>query len=581
MSRNRLAAAAALVLLVVLAYAPALRAGFILDDDLYVSDNPHLATLAGLGRLWVPATVRLNYYPLVFTSFWLEYRAWGLNAAGYHVTNVLLHAANAVLLWLALRRLGVPGAWLAAALFGLHPVHVESVAWVSERKNVLSGLFYGLALLAYLRFAPPEPDRAAPAGRRRWYALALVFFLCALFSKTVTCSLPAVLLLVLWWKRGRVGARDVLALAPLFVLGVLLSAQTAWQEETKGARVDEWSLSLIQRGLLAGRALWFYAGKLAWPRPLVFFYPGWRLDPSEGWQYLYPAAAAGTLLALWRQRGRLGRGPVVAALFFAGSLVPALGLFNVRFMALALVADHFQYLASIGLLVPAAAGVAALGRLPAPGRAAALAVAVLLLATLGWRTWRQCQTYRTPEVFYTNVLRQNPAAWLAYYNRGLDRLGQGRLDEAAADSAAAARLRPSFGWAEYHWGLALYCQCRWAEARPHFQAALTADARLAYPHYCLAMLGTRDHLHAGLALLAPAPLNVAPVGLLQVTATETRRQFDETLRKAPDFPDTYFELGKFLLCLGERSQAVAYLEQALRLRPDDVGYRAALEAGRR
>jgi tetratricopeptide (TPR) repeat protein len=170
---------------------------------------------------------------------------------------------------------------------------------------------------------------------------------------------------------------------------------------------------------------------------------------------------------------------------------------------------------------------------------------------------------------------------LAYYNRGLDRLGQGRLDEAAADSAAAARLRPSFGWAEYHWGLALYCQCRWEEARTHFHAAADTDASLAYPHYCLAMLGTRDHFHAGLALLAPAPLNVAPVGLLQETATDTRRQFDETLRTAPDFPDTYFELGKFLLCLGERSQAVAYLEQSLRLRPDNVGYRATLEAARR
>jgi hypothetical protein len=238
----------------------------------------------------------------------------------------------------------VPGAWLAAAVFALHPVHVQSVAWITQRKNVLSGVFYLAAMAAYLRFAFPATEQAGRGRRGIWYAAAIVLFLAALLSKTVTCTLPAVLVLVLWWRRGTLRRADVLALLPLFVLGMVLGLLTSWVETRyAGAVGPDWSLTLVERCLVAGRALWFYAGKLVWPSPLAFIYPRWEIDAGQWWQYVYPLAAVGVLAALWLLRGRLGRGPLVAVLCFAGPLFHALGVFNVYYIRYSNVADHWQY----------------------------------------------------------------------------------------------------------------------------------------------------------------------------------------------------------------------------------------------
>ncbi len=196
-----------------------MHADFIWDDDFYVTRNAALHSWRGLEAIWFKPQISSQYYPLVFTSFWMEYHLWGLKPLGYHLVNILLHAADAILLWVVLRRLQVKGAWWAAAIFALHPVMVESVAWITERKNVLSTLFYLLAVLAYLRFRPLTNEETAPALKWRFYPWVLVLFLCALLSKTVTCTLPAALTLLVWWKAGRIEKRDVVALAPLFVLG--------------------------------------------------------------------------------------------------------------------------------------------------------------------------------------------------------------------------------------------------------------------------------------------------------------------------------------------------------------------------
>ncbi len=340
-----------LVLITLLAYQPVWRAGFIWDDDFYVTNNTPLHTVDGLWGIWFKPGTTIQYYPLVFTSFWAEYHFWGLQPLGYHLVNVLLHALNAILLWRVLQQLKIPGSWWAAAIFALHPVSVESVAWITERKNVLSGFFYLLAVLAYLRFRPLTDRESARAGDWRYYPLVLALFLCALLSKTVTCSLPAVLLLLVWWKNGRVERRDVLATAPLFVLGVASGFMTTWMEKhSVGANGAEWALSFVQRCLVAGRALWFYTGKLFWPRNLTFIYPHWEINAGVWWQYAFPVAALAVLIALWRVRSRIGRGPLVAVLFFAGTLVPALGFFDVFPFRYSYVADHFQYLACIGLI---------------------------------------------------------------------------------------------------------------------------------------------------------------------------------------------------------------------------------------
>ena len=251
---------ALLFLLVCLAYLPALRDGFIWDDDSYVTGNPTLRNLHGLYRIWFELGAVPQYYPLVHTTFWLEYHLWGLHPPGYHLINILLHAAAAVLLWQVLRGLQLPGAWLAAALFALHPIEVESVSWITERKNVLSAVFYFAAVLAYLRFAAWAVPEGANRRRWRWYFLALLLFLAALLSKTVTCSLPAALLLVCWWKQGRVRWADVYPLLPFFVVGMGLGLLTAGMEKYHvGAQGADWSLSFADRCLIAGRALWFCA----------------------------------------------------------------------------------------------------------------------------------------------------------------------------------------------------------------------------------------------------------------------------------------------------------------------------------
>jgi tetratricopeptide (TPR) repeat protein len=432
--------ACGLVALVVAAYVPVWQAGYVWDDDAHITDNTTLRDLSGLRRIWLQPHATPQYYPLVHTTFWCEYHLWGLHPLGYHLSNVLLHAVNALLLWCVLRRLGLPAAWWLAGLFALHPVHVESVAWVTERKNVLSALCYLGSLLAWLRCWQEDESQPRRAG---WpfYGMSLLLFLCALLSKTVTCSLPAVFLLLRWWKQGRVSRGYALATLPFFVLGLPLALHTMALEKTHvGAHGAEWSWSVVERGLIAGRVLWFYAGKLLFPWRLAFMYPRWQVSASSWWQYLFPAAVLALLLALYVGRRRLGRGPLVAVLFFIGTLVPALGFFNVYPMRYSFVADHFQYLASIGVLVLAGAGCQyLLARWSVPQRGV---VGGAVLTILGILTWQQARVYHDALTLWNDTLAKNPNCWMAYMNRAKAHLELGQADEALADCAHAVEVKP-------------------------------------------------------------------------------------------------------------------------------------------
>jgi len=448
-------AALLLVLLTVAAYAPALSAGFVWDDFDYVVHNPHLRSPEGLSRIWTEPGATRQYYPLVFTSFWLERRLWGEQPMGYHLVNILLHAANALLVWAILTRLGVPGAVLAAALFALHPVHAESVAWISERKNTLSALFYLLSALAWFRYSPPEADGPA-RNRWPWAAAAFGLFLLALWSKTVTASLPAALVLVLAWRRGRVPWRDALHLAPLAALGAILAAHTGIMERYwVGARGTEWVFSLAERVLIAGRAVWFYAGKLAWPEPLMFIYPRWHLDAADWRQYLPPALAATVILALWLRRKRLGPGPVTGVLFFVGTLAPALGFVSYYPMLFSFVADHFQYLASLGLLTLAATVLArgVTAARPAMRWTTACGTAVVLLA-LGAATWQRAGVFHDAVTLHEDTLRKNPDCWMALGNLGGIQASRENFAEAVRLLERATFLYPAASGQWYELGRA-------------------------------------------------------------------------------------------------------------------------------
>ncbi|MSR54814.1 MAG: tetratricopeptide repeat protein [Gemmataceae bacterium] len=421
----------ALVLMVLVAYIPVMGAGWIWDDDAHVTNNETMQSLDGLRRIWFEPGSTPQYYPLVFSSFWIEYQLWAKDASAFHLANVLLNGLNACLIWRVLLKLQVRGAWLAAAVFALHPVHVESVAWVTERKNLLSAMFYLFALLAFLHFVTTRD--------RRWYLAAFAAFVAALLSKTVTCTLPAVLFLLIWWRQGQVTRRNLLYLTPWFAVGVGFGLLTIWMEKHFiGASGAEWSLTPIQRVLIAGNALAFYVGKLVWPKPLLFIYPRWQVDPTDPTWYIAPAIVLAVFVGLWVRRRRLGRGPLVAVLVFAGTLFPALGFFDVYPFRYSFVADHFQYLASVPLIALAvAAGYSVLsGRQSAPYLAGGL---LLILAIL---TGSQCTHYKSEQTIWEDTLAKHSDSSIAHARLGLIRAQKEEFGPAADHFREVVRLKP-------------------------------------------------------------------------------------------------------------------------------------------
>jgi tetratricopeptide (TPR) repeat protein len=490
--------ALALVLLTIAVYWPALRGRFLWDDDSWTTlILPLLQSGDGLRRIWFEPTALQQYYPLTATTFWFDYHLFGLNPAGYHFGNILLHGLGAGVFHLLLRRLAVPGAWLAAAVFALHPVHVESVAWITERKNVLSALFFVGALLAYVHHAfpvsTPQPASADPAKRQMtndgageqsrstayWVAFAL--FCAAMFSKTAAFALPATMLLLCWWQRGRITRRDLADAAPFFAVAVALGLMTAWLEKNHlGAGGADWAFTPAERLLMAGRACWFYVGKILWPAPLIFVYPRWNLDAGAFVQWLFPIAAVAAVGALWSLRRRVGRGPLAGVLFFGGSMVPVLGFMNAFFMFHSFVCDHWQYLADLGLIpLFTAAAVRAASRVRGvPARTAGLLIAAVLLPLLAGRTVHQISIYADSETLWRDTLRQNPNAALAWNNLGVICRTSGRSDEGARCYEQAVRSNPRYREAELNLGNVRLEAGRLEEAR-----ALFADVARAMPAY--------------------------------------------------------------------------------------------------
>ena len=532
-----------LIFLVVgLAYWSAYQAGFIWDDDDYVTRNPVLRGWQGLGKIWFePSATRAQYYPLVLTSLWVDWQFWGMNPLGYHLVNLLLQALSACLLVELLRRLRVPGALFAALLFAVHPVQVESVLWITERKNLLSGLFYLLALGAWLRWRPL--DAGSRGGGFRWAAAAMLFFLGAMLSKTVACSLPAAVLLLVYWRRGRVGKEDWLAALPFFLVGLAGALFTTWWERVHvHAYGMEFDLALAERFLVAGRACWFYLGKLLWPLGLSFNYGRWEPDTGSPAQWAWPVAALLLVLALFLGRRRFGRGPLVAALFFGGTLLPALGFVNVYPMRYSFVADHFQYLACLGPLVLFAALLTRLvkeGLGPLAGAAGAVAVILLL----GLLTFRQGRAYESLESLWTHTLERNPSSWLAHVNLGMIRLGNGDRQAARRHFTAALAVRDNLE-ARMNLGALEFGGGNIAAARDHFERAAELAPHRAEPKNNLAYL--LHHLGRDREALALV---------------------DRALAQLPDYLDALQTKVAVLGALGRHDQALPVAERALRLDP--------------
>lgn len=564
----------ALVTAVVAAYLPALQAGFVWNDDTYLTENRTLDGIEGLRLIWTEPKANEQYYPMVFTSFWVEKHLWSLQPFGYHLVNVLLHAGSALLLWGLLVRLGLPGAWFAAALFALHPLGVESVAWITERKNTLSLFLSLLAIHAWYSFLEARAKAAEPKKKRRavraaepwsrsptaFYALAFACLTLALFAKTTACVVPAVLLVLAWWSKGSEGlivSSDVRPLFPLFTIGAFLALQTAWLERTVvQAAGSEWEIGPAGRVVLAGQTALFYAGKLFFPAKLAFIYERWNVDPRDLRQWLEAAGVLGLVAAAWLLRRRVGRGPLTSLLLFLGVLVPAMGFFNVYAMRYSWVADHFAYQAlavfAACTVCAAASWIAPLGIAP---RRIAAALGLAVLAVLASRTHAQSRSYRNEETLWRDTLERSPSCFMCETNYGNWLMEKGREAEAVPHFEKSLSLKPDNV-------PALLNLARIEEQGGRLDAAT-------------------DHLRAALRI-APQDttvlINLATVSTKSGRIDEAIASYEEALRLgASESPIAHNGLGAALMQRGRVTEAIEQFREALRLDPDYAYARANLE----
>ncbi|MCE9613315.1 MAG: tetratricopeptide repeat protein [Lentisphaerae bacterium] len=633
-----------LLALTVLAYLPALRGGFIWDDDLHVTANETLRSLRGLYDIWfgLYRHTTCQYYPMTFTAFWIQHQLWGLNPLGYHAVNILLHGVNAVLLERLLRRLSLPLPWFAAALFAVHPVNVMSVAWITEIKNVLAGAFMLLSLLAYQRadtsLAPPFPERPLRMLSPT-YAAALAWFLCALLAKTAAATLILALLLILWWRKPRLRPRDLLGVLPFAAIAGAFVSITVLVEQGYVWGTDlrlDWSP--LDRWLIAARAFWLYLWHLLWPAHLAFLYPRWNVAAHTPEAWLPLVALLALLATLWRMRARFGRGPLAALLYFFLA-APALVLVQTMYMMrYTLIADHWQYFASPALFALAAAAGVRLGGRPTPpptapsaprAQARSLRLSIvapgLLILTLAAITWQQARMYRNAETLWTTTLQRNPKAWLAANNLGVIRAEAGRYEDALALYELALASDPTFPETYGNIGVALQALHRPQDAMPYFEHALrlnpdhvqslynlgalrldagrpsdavvllqraahlkrdAADIQLALAKSLKALDRMPEALdvYRRLALLRPADgaiqNDLANVLHRMGRDLDALPHYEAAIQLSPESPEPYHNKAMALLSLGRAAAAIPLFQRALAIRPDYAAARAGLAKAR-
>ncbi len=542
--------AVVLTAVTILVYRPAWHGGFLWDDDDYIIKNELLTAPDGWQRIWFSLDSPSQYFPFTYSTFRIEHALWGLNTTGYHWVNLLLHVGSALLVWAVLARLRVPGAWLAAAIFALHPVQVESVAWITERKNVLMGFFFLLTLLAWIVFVDERT-------RRPWlfYCLALVCYVLALSAKATACTLPAALFLILWLQKKPITMRRVIQILPFVVLGIGMGLLAVWWERYhQGTNRGLFTfLSPIERILLASRAIWFYLSKIFWPSNLTFIYPRWNISPANLIDYIWLVAGIAACVVIYFLRRYVGRGVEGAAAFFVATLSPVLGFVMLFTFRYTFVADHYQYLACIGPIALASAGIVNLSDKFAQYRGVIVSVALLVVASLGTLTWRQAATYTDIETLWRTTLARNPECWMAQTNLGLVLLQKGEIDDGIVHYRSALQMQPDSWDAEYNLGTALLGKGQVDEAILHCEKAV-------------AMRPTDPDAQVSLgdALFQKGRID------------EAMAHYQKAITVHPDHFLARYSLGHALLEKGELDSAIQVCRSALLLRPWDADCQTTL-----
>jgi len=549
------ACAALVILLTVVTYIPAMRAGFVFDDSALTIENRMIKASDGLYRFWF-TTEAPDYYPLTSSLWWAEWRLWGTNAIGYHVVNVLVHAVNAVLVWMILRRLAIPGAWLAAVVFAIHPVNVATGAWISEQKNTLSMLFYAVAILLYLRF----DER----GGWTWYGLSLGTFLLALLSKTAVVMLPFVLLGCVWWRHGELRRKDVGRTVPFFVLALILAMVTIWFQRYRAleGRVFQ-TEGFTSRLAAAGWVPWFYLSKALVPVNLTMVYAKWHVDPSRWVSYLPGLILVACLIVFWYKRETWGRPLLFGLGYFVVTLFPVLGFFYQGFYASSLVADHWQYYSIVGpIALAVGAGATICRQLGERGREIGLLASAVLIAVLGAAAWKRCGVYESNETFWRDNVTKNPNAWLAHNNLGAALVQAGRLEDALAQYEQALRIKPDYATAHNNLGVALRQTGRIQEAIRHYELALRINPDMADAHnnlgFALARLGrVKEAIEQYDQALRIEPYQA-----------EVHHNLGLALSQVGKIDEAHFNLGLALEQTGRIREAIGQYDQAVQIKPD-------------
>ena len=594
--RWEIAKVAAIILAGVLPYLPALRGGFVWDDEPLITSNLLLRTSSGLGEIWAGSRTA-DYFPLTNTVFWIEHHLFGNNATGYHALNILLQAANALLLWRILLRLKIPGAFLAGLIFAIHPVHAESVAWISELKNVLSMFFF---LISALFFFEIEDQRFL--NRTVAYSASLVAFLLALLSKTQVVFLPVALLLCAWWRNSPVEPkrqgkgnslrlqRAIVRTVPFFLIAIVFGLITIWFQN-RGIGEEEIILGPFTRRLTnAGMAIWWYAKQVFAPVQLMAVYPQWRFDTPALVEWLPLFAIIGGLLLLWR---RHSRGILLAFAYFIIALLPVIGIVRMSYARSgALVADHLQYFADISLIALFSAGVA---RLWSNGRheirIVTATVILVLLGLMGSYTWARAGIYRDEQTLWQDNFSKNPNTWQGHNRVGQLLFKQEKFAEAAPHFERAVQLKPELA-DNYNLLGVVYCRLqRFEEGIAQYRKGLQLNEGRPSTAQSVSTATMRVNLANALSLtgnsfsdLAQAASERGDVTAAQADTkeanarfTEAIEQYEKALAIEPEHPAIHRNLGILLSRLGRNEEAIPHLRKVLQLVPNEPSAREILD----
>jgi protein O-mannosyl-transferase len=542
------AGVAIIILVVFIAYFPSISGDFILDDDLMMAANKNINASDGLFYFWC-TDIEQDYWPMTSTTFWLEWRMWDRHTTGYHITNLILHIVESLLIWLILRRLSIPGAFLAAVFFAVHPVNVESVAWIAQRKNTMAMLFFLLSILCYLRLEMQSPQPQIGIGRLRmdrWYWLSLCLFVLAMFSKGSVAVLPVLLLGIVWWLRP-LNRWDLVRTAPFFLIAVILGGVNVWFQK-HGLDINIRTADFTERLLGAGGATWFYLYKAILPVDLYFVYPMWHIKVENYLWWLPLIAAMMVTAVLWWYRKSWSRPYLFAWGFFCMALVPVAGFTDVGFMRYSLVADRYQHIAIIGVVALVASGWRLWQDRVRGGKYwAGPAVVVMAVGSLICLTWRQNTLYSDPITLYQVTLKKNPDFWLGYYNLGNIYLKTNRMKEAEKNYEQTLRLNPKYLDAHTNMGVILAQTGRPEEAIEHFQIAVRINP---------------SH--------AEAQNNLGNLLLIEGLPKEAIEHFRQAVSLSPDFIVAHLRLGDALCKIGRWDEAIEHYRKALSLAPNFI-----------